>query len=93
MAKKKGLDVQSGRDVVEYASKHGAEISQRKDGRVKISTEKGSMLVYDNNHPYSSVDKGNVKRWLRILGLLIVLLVCTGTFLWIQHVISVRAGM
>ena len=91
MPKNKGLKIDSGKDVVDYASKQGAEISQRKDGRVKISTEKGSMLVYDNNHPYSSVDKGNVKRWLKLLGLLILILLCSGLLLRIIWVASLRA--
>lgn len=86
MPKKAHLNIQNGQDVVNYASSQGAEISQKKDGRVKITTEKGSMIVFDNTRQYSSVDKGNVKRWLKLLGLLVVLLACVGIFLFMASV-------
>lgn len=90
MPKNRGLKIENGHDVVDYASEQGANISQRKDGRVKISTEKGSMLVYDNKVQYSSVDKGNVKRWLKLLGLLV--LVAIPLCLWMNYVASLRAA-
>jgi len=94
MAKKKTtlFNPVNGHEVVDYvAGKNGVELHQKKDGRTVIKTDKGTMQVYDNNKNYSNVDKANVRRWLRILGLLCLILVPLA--FWINHVLLIRAGM
>jgi hypothetical protein len=87
----KKFNPKNGQDVVEYVkNKPGVEIHQKKNGMVSIKTSKGSMQVQDNRTNYSEVDKGNVRRWLRILGLLSLVLIPLA--FWINHVIAIRGG-
>lgn len=80
----------NGHQVIEdMAGKPGVEIHQKKNGMVTIKTDKGSMQVVDGKSNYSEHDKANVRKWLKLIGLLILL----GTCGWIYHVISVRAAL
>ena len=74
---------QNGREVVKYAKEKGAKIEQKKNGMVKISTPSGSMQVEDNKHNYSEHDKSNIRRWLKLLGLLLLFLLFV--FLILPH--------
>lgn len=76
-SKQTKFNPKNGRDVINFAKgKPGVELHQKKNGMVAIKTPKGSMQITDSNSEYSESDKSNVRKWLKIIGLLILILSC-----------------
>ena len=64
--------VKSSRDAIQFAGERGAELHHRKNGNVKVKTEKGSAVIYDSDTELSKHDRANYRRWFKFLGLLAV---------------------
>ncbi len=74
MSNKKGnRDIETGNDVVNFAKKRNADV-YNSGNFTAIETPNGKMFVKDNNEKMDKHTKSNVKKWLRLLGLMIVLL-------------------
>jgi hypothetical protein len=74
MSKGKGhTDLNNGKSVVDFAQKRNAHISDA--GKfTAIETPRGKMLILANNETFDKHTKSNIKRWLKFLGLMVVVL-------------------
>ena len=73
--KKGNRDIETGKDVVEFAKKRNASVFEH--GRFTgIETPKGKMYVSETNEKMDKFTKANVKRWLRLLGLMLFIFLC-----------------
>jgi len=76
MSNKKGhTDLNTGHQVIDFARKRNAHI-EKAGSFVSIETRRGKMHIVDNNVQMDKQTKSNVKKWLRLLGLMLFLFLC-----------------
>lgn len=64
----------TGRGLDEYVKSTGADVEENAKGRfTSVSTEKGKMFYDPSVDTYDKPTQSNLKRWLKVLGLLTVL--------------------
>lgn len=76
MSKKHRFDpFKSGQNAIEFAKERGASIEEKKTF-TKISTPKGSVYINPGREDLDKYTQSNLKRWFRLLGLMLFLLLC-----------------
>jgi hypothetical protein len=82
-------ELKTGNDFIEYAQSRGAVIRpDRRGGFTQIETKEGSTYVAPGTKPLDYRTRKNLRHWLRILGLLMLMLFVTLP-VWMQPVKNV----
>lgn len=82
MPKKNEPNLRTGDEVIKFAKGRGAEVTPNAHGRHSaIETPSGKMHILPGKETLDKQTQGNVKRWLKLLGLLSLLMVAVD-FLW-----------
>jgi len=74
MPNRKGhTDLKNGHAVVDFAKGRNADVHPA--GKfTAIETPKGKMLIMDNYNDFDKKTTSNVKKWLKLLGLMVIVL-------------------
>ena len=71
---KQNPELRSGKDIVDYAAQHGAEVREhKKNFLVSVRNSRGKFYVPDTDEKLDVDSLHRAKMWLKRLGLLLVI--------------------
>lgn len=74
MPRQKRVDLTTGDGVIKYAKGRGADVTPQSHGNfTAIETPAGKMHIRPGKEKLDKPTQANVRRWLKLLGLLVIL--------------------
>lgn len=84
MTNKPRSPLNTGHDFIELAKKRGAKVSLGKNGFTQVETPKGKTFINDSKDTYDKQTISNLKRWFKLLGLMILIFGCLYLIYWVD---------